>query len=236
MFTNQSTNATGITWDFGDGQTSTSAAPITHTYTATGDFTITLIAVNPFTCNKTDTLKKTIRIKKLPTADFLHAPTIPESNKPVRFTNKSTNADFYTWNFGDGSLRSSEVSPSHLFRKTGTFLVCLKATSNEGCADSVCKSVEADIHTAIDIPTGFSPNGDGSNDILFVRGGGIEIMNLRIFNRWGEKVFESNSLEVGWDGTFKGKPQEIDAYAYVVTATFIDGTTAIKKGNITLLR
>jgi gliding motility-associated-like protein len=102
--------------------------------------------------------------------------------------------------------------------------------------DSVCKKVEADIHTAIDVPTGFSPNGDGSNDVLYVRGGGIEVMNLRIFNRWGEKVFESNGLEYGWDGTFKGKPQEMDAYAYVLTATFIDGSSAIKKGNITLLR
>lgn len=235
-FTNASTNATGIIWNFGDGQTSTSATPVVHTFAGPGTYIVTLVALNPNTCNKTDTIRKTIRIKKLPTADFLHAPVIPESNKPVQFTNKSTNADRYTWNFGDGSPRNSETNPSHLFRKTGTFTVCLKATSNEGCADSVCKSVEADIHTALDIPTGFSPNGDGNNDILYVRGGGIETMSLRIFNRWGEKVFESSSMASGWDGTFKGKPQEIDAYGYVLTATFIDGSSATKKGNITLVR
>jgi gliding motility-associated-like protein len=100
----------------------------------------------------------------------------------------------------------------------------------------VCKEVSADVHTAIDVPTGFSPNGDGNNDILYVRGGAIETMNIKIFNRWGEKVFESNSLSQGWDGKFKGKPQEMDAYAYILTATFIDGTTALKKGNITLVR
>ena len=236
LFTNQSTNARSIRWDFGDGQTSSLTTPITIIYKMAGSYEIMLVANNPATCNKTDTLRKTVLIKKLPTADFLHAPIIPESNKPVQFTNKSTNADYYSWNFGDGSARSSIESPSHLFRKTGTFLVCLKVSSNQGCADSICKKVEADIHTAIDIPTGFSPNGDGSNDVLFVRGGGIEFMNLRIFNRWGEKVFESTTLEYGWDGTYKGKPQEMDAYAYVLTATFIDGSSTIKKGNITLLR
>jgi gliding motility-associated-like protein len=235
VFTNLSTNATRFTWYFGDGDTSITS-PVTHTYKGDGTYELKLVAYNPFTCNKTDTLKKTIRIKKLPTADFSHAPLIPESNKPVQFTNKSSNADIYSWNYGDGSPRSSEVNPSHLFRKTGTFLVCLRATSNEGCSDTVCKKVDADIHTALDLPTGFSPNGDGSNDILYVRGGGIEVMNLKIFNRWGEKVFESSSLGQGWDGTFKGKPQEVDAYAFVLTATFIDGSSATKKGNVTLLR
>ncbi len=234
-FVNTSSNATGFSWDFGDGQKST-LSPVKITYKTAGLFTVTLVAVNPKTCNKTDTLRRDIRIKKLPTADFLHAPVIPESNKPVQFTNTSTDADFYSWNFGDGSLRSSEVSPSHLFRRTGRFNVCLIATSNEGCADTVCRSVEADIHTALDIPTAFSPNGDGNNDILYVKGGGIEKMSLKIFNRWGEKVFESTNVEVGWDGTFKGKLQEMDAYGFVLTADFIDGSSGTKKGNVTLLR
>ena len=64
----------------------------------------------------------------------------------------------------------------------------------------------------------------------------VETMDLRIWNRWGELVFESTSLDHGWDGTYKGKPQEMDAYAFVLTATFIDGKTFEKQGNITLLR
>jgi len=236
VFSSTSSNATGITYYFGDGDSSKSTLPITHNYKNVGTYVVTLVAVNPISCNKTDTLKKTVRIKKLPTADFSFAPVIPVSNKPVTFTNKSVNADFYSWNFGDGSLLSSETNPVHLFRHTGTFLVCLKASSNEGCVDSVCKPVDADIHTAIDVPTAFSPNGDGSNDVLYVRGGGIETMDLKIFNRWGQKVFESNSLDKGWDGSFNAKPQPVDAYGYVLTATFIDGSSAVKKGNITLLR
>ena len=61
-------------------------------------------------------------------------------------------------------------------------------------------------------------------------------MDLKIYNRWGQLVFESHDIKNGWDGTFKGKPQEVEAYDYVLNVTFIDETTLSKKGNITLLR
>ena len=234
-FVNQSMNATGITWYFGDGQSSTNATSITHSYATFGTYNVMLVAANPASCNGRDTLKKTIRISRLPTADFTFVPVIPIPNTPIDFTNKSTNADYYQWTFGDGA-GSSETNPSHLYRKSGSFNACLKALSNEGCADSICKGVESDVHTAIDVPTAFSPNGDGSNDILYVRGGAIVTMSFKLFNRWGEKVFETTTLDRGWDGTYNGKPAPIDAYAYVLTASFIDGSSVTKKGNITLLR
>lgn len=234
IFTDQSDNASGITWYFGDGASSTTT-PASHTYANPGTYTMMLVAVNPNTCNKRDTMKKTIVIRKLPVANFSYDPIIPVPNTPIKFTNKSQNADYYSWNFGDGNL-SAEENPSHLYRKTGTYRVCLSALTRDGCADSLCKEVSADVHTAIDVPTAFSPNGDGSNDILFVRGAAVETVNIKIFNRWGEKVFESGSMEKGWDGTYKGRPQEMDSYAYVLRATFIDGSSAQKQGNITLLR
>jgi gliding motility-associated-like protein len=101
--------------------------------------------------------------------------------------------------------------------------------------------VEADILTRAELPTAFSPNGDGNNDRFYVRGGGIEKSDLKIFNRWGQLVFESvdapaNEEAYGWDGTYKGKDQEMEVYAYVLNVTYIDGTTAQRKGNVTLLR
>ena len=88
----------------------------------------------------------------------------------------------------------------------------------------------------VDVPTGFSPNGDGVNDVLYVRGAAIDKMSFKIFNRWGQKIFESNDVNVGWDGTYNGKLQEMEVYAYVLDVVFIDGSTTQKKGNITLLR
>jgi gliding motility-associated-like protein len=234
VFSDKSVNAVSILWKFGDGKTSTAAQP-THTYDTPGVYTIVLTALNATTCNKVDSAKKVIYIRKLPKADFSFAPVVPVPNMPVQFTNKSQNADYYNWRFGDGSI-SAEENPSHLFRRKGSFDVCLTARTTEGCLDSVCKQVSADVHTAIGVPSAFSPNGDGNNDVLFARGAAVETLTMKIYNRWGQLVFETNDINQGWDGRFNGEPQEMDSYAYVLYATFIDGSSTEKKGNITLIR
>lgn len=234
LFANTAQNASDVNWDFGDGQSSTSGSPV-HEYAASGTYIVTQVANNPLSCNKTDTLRRQIKIKSLPVANFSHSPIIPIPNMPVQFTNLSTNSVFYIWSFGDGS-GSNEKDPSHQYRRTGSYTVCLTARSADGCLDTICRTVDADVHPAVDVPTGFSPNGDGSNDILYVRGAAIERMEFKLFNRWGEMVFESNSLTKGWDGSFRGKPQDMDAYAYILDVTFINGETLRKTGNVTLLR
>lgn len=86
------------------------------------------------------------------------------------------------------------------------------------------------------IPSGFSPNGDGFNDIFYVRGANIDEVHLMVYNRWGEKIFESFDLDFGWDGTYKGERLTPDSYAYYVEALCFGGETFVKKGSITLLR
>ncbi len=89
---------------------------------------------------------------------------------------------------------------------------------------------------ALFIPNAFSPNGDGINDVLFVRGAdGLVSMNFIIYNRWGEQVFESSDPDFGWDGTFKGEELGPDVYGYYLTITCPIGGKALK-GNVTLLR
>jgi gliding motility-associated-like protein len=86
------------------------------------------------------------------------------------------------------------------------------------------------------IPNAFSPNGDGQNDVLYVRGKMIKDMTFRVFNRWGEMMFESFERSVGWDGTYKGKKMEPDVYDYYLKVTCIDNVESIVKGNVTLLK
>jgi len=86
------------------------------------------------------------------------------------------------------------------------------------------------------IPTAFSPNDDHENDVLYVRGEMIKEMTFRVFNRWGELVFESHDTHTGWDGKFKGKKLDPDVYDYYLEVICIDDQTNIKKGNITLLK
>lgn len=88
----------------------------------------------------------------------------------------------------------------------------------------------------VDIPTAFSPNGDGKNDILYVRGKNISVMHLAIYNRWGQSVFESTDIKTGWDGKFNGQDAPIEAYAFVLSGVFKSSERFHKQGNITLLR
>lgn len=227
-------NGTTITWDFGDGGVGTTDT-IEHTFDSVGTFTVRVIVTNPASCNGADTFTRVIKVLDAPISDFSFTPITPETNTPNTFRNLSIDATRYLWDFGDGST-STEVNPVHQFRRTGTYNVCLTAYNTGGCPAIKCRKLSAEIIPIVGLPTGFSPNGDGDNDILYVRGAAIELMDLKIYNRWGQVVFHSTSQRDGWDGTFNGQPQPIEAYGFVLNVTFIDGSTKLLKGNITIIR
>ncbi len=235
QFNNRSKNALTFQWKFGDGKTSSESNP-NHIYDTAGTYIITMYAYNPGTCNGVDSLTDTIQVESTPIANFRHDPIIPVTNEPINFTNLSQRATSWVWDFGDNTFTTLETPAPKFYRRTGSYRVCLQALNKVGCADTICKYVDADVYPLADIPKAFSPNGDGENDILYVRGAGIETIDLKIFNRWGELVFESTDISIGWDGKYKGTETPVEAYGYVLNVTFVDGTTFYKKGNVTLLR
>lgn len=126
---------------------------------------------------------------------------------------------------------SAEVTSSTLFTLNVSDGICTKS-------DTVMIKVYEFIcgEPFIYIPNAFTPNGDQENDVLFVRGPLIEGMIFRIFDRWGEMVFETEDRLIGWDGTFRGKALDPDVYDYYLKAVCVDGQESIIKGNITLMR
>ena len=86
------------------------------------------------------------------------------------------------------------------------------------------------------VPDAFSPNGDGQNDVLYVKGTGIKDIYFAVYNRWGEKVFETQDIQQGWDGTFKGSKLSNAVFDYYIKATYYSGKVVEKKGNVTLVR
>jgi gliding motility-associated-like protein len=87
------------------------------------------------------------------------------------------------------------------------------------------------------VPNAFTPNGDGLNDVLYVRGYNIErVILFAIYNRWGEKVFESHSVNEGWDGDYKGRTAKGDVFAYYLKVECQTGEEFFKKGNVTVIR
>lgn len=238
VITNNSVAAQTYFWDFGDGFTSTSPNP-THTYTLAGNYTIMLVALNPNTCNLTDTVKIPIQVFAAPTADYSFSPLTPVTNTPVTFTNASSaDAVRFRWDFGDGDtlLTVSRSAFDHQYNSTGTFNACLTAYNQIGCPNQICKQVSATVLPVVDVPNAFTPLSGDINSVVMVRGFGIAKMQFTIWNRWGQKVFETTDRNKGWDGKVKGVVQPMDVYAYTLSVEFFDGAKTSKKGDITLIR
>jgi gliding motility-associated-like protein len=237
-FTNTSLAGQTFQWDFGDGSTSTDINP-THLYPVAGTYTVTLIANDSATCNKTDTIRLTLLVQDKPKADFSFSPDPPVENTPTAFTNLSSpEAVRFIWKFGDGDTlaTTSRLNVSHQYNATGSFDACLVALNVAGCPDTVCKQVSALVVPAVDVPNAFTPQSGDINSKIFVKGFGISKMRFIIWNRWGQKVFETNDKNIGWDGKFNGALQPMDVYAYTLDVEFFDGKRASKKGDITLIR
>ncbi|MEO8763488.1 MAG: PKD domain-containing protein [Ginsengibacter sp.] len=234
VFTNNSLGGLNFFWDFGDGTSSTEDNPV-HLYDRVGTFIVKLKAFDSTSCNKIDSSSFTITVSPIPVASFIYNPDPPQENVFTNFLNQSTGATIYNWNFGDGETSTGE-NPTHIFPETASFKVCLNAANDAGCSDDTCVIIKALIKPLVDVPSAFTPGKFGINGRIKVEGFGIAEMHWSIYNRWGQKVYETNNRKSAWDGTFNGKLQPLDVYAYTLDVTFSDGTKYRKTGDITLLR
>ena len=134
--------------------------------------------------------------------------------------------DSYTWQ--DGSTGSTFT-----VKQPGVYSVTVSNICDTSTDDVTITTTYCDIV----FPTGFTPNGDGRNDhFKIIRSGRIDSYRLEVFNRWGQKVFDTNDPNKGWDGKIAGLPQGNDSYVYTVTGVMKDGTPVSQRGNITLIR
>lgn len=233
-FVNNSLGGLSFFWDFGDGTTSTQDNP-SHLYPNPGTYLVRLKAFDSTSCNKVDSTSFSITVSSIPFASFSYNPNPPEENKFTNFVNLSVGAIKYVWDFADGDT-STEVNPSHIFPATATYKVCLNAANAAGCSDDTCIDIRALIKPLVDVPSAFTPGRFGINGRIKVEGFGIAQMHWVIYNRWGQKIYETDNRKSYWDGTFKGKLQPVDVYAYTLDVTFSDGKKFRKTGDITLLR
>ncbi len=111
------------------------------------------------------------------------------------------------------------------------------AQSTDGCLDTATLYVTVDANMKdFFIPNSFSPNNDGNNDLFKVYGSSIKALTMRVYNQWGELIYESSDATGGWDGTWKGRPQAVGPYVYVAQVTFWNDVKMKKKGTISLIR
>ena len=206
--TNTTANSSDCNWVFSNGTTLNGCGSITTTFTQAGCYDVTLNTLFVNGCNGSQTATDLICVENAPDASFNQsANTISEFDPFIDFTNTSTGANSYSWNFGDNSALSSEVNPSHDYSDSpeGLFQVMLIAYSTNGCADTAYSNFQFNEELIFYVPNTFTPDGDIFNQEflpIFSSGYDPYDYNLAIYNRWGEIIFESNNSEIGWDGSY----------------------------------
>ncbi|HZF99496.1 MAG TPA: gliding motility-associated C-terminal domain-containing protein, partial [Chitinophagales bacterium] len=229
-------NAIDVQWWFSNN-TSANGANATMTFT-TGVYDAMLVTISPYGCNDTLFLENYITVLQPPTANFSSEGIILDPSIPpvtFDFTNLSTGATSYEWLFG-GFGTDTATNPQFTFPDPGFYDVMLIATSDSVCYDTISRRIEVEVPHNLFVPNTFTPNGDGVNDLFTVYGDGIRKFHLRIYDRWGTRVFESNGHITGWDGTYQGQEMNTAVFVYIADIELLDGFSIKKTGDITLLR
>ena len=157
----------------------------------------------------------------IPDVSFIATPTLLSNLESglVEFTNTTSGAVYYEWDFNDLSPISNEVNPTHEFEndETAGYAVQLKGYSEFGCVDSFMVVISVREELLYFVPNTFTPDGDEYNQVflpVFESGFDVHDYHMMVFNRWGEVVFESFDHTVGWDGTYNGKIVQAGSYIW----------------------
>jgi len=186
-----------------------------------------------------DTVVHQVTVHPAPTAAFTFTADNFKINSIINFIDQSTGAGNTYWDFGDNAGTSTSLNPVYSYGSEGTYEVQLIVDNQFKCVDTVMQNV---IIVGVDevyapvLPTGFTPNNDGRNDTLYVRGGPFKELLFRVYNEWGEMIFESVDANIGWDGTKKGVMLPMGVYIYTVHAITEEDMEYNKSGDVTLIR
>lgn len=247
QFVNNSIYGKEYHWDFGDGKTSQEKDP-QHVFTDPGVYNVKLLVVAE---GGVDSAYQQIIVHSPPVVDFrLESESVQLPFEPIKTINLSSLGSYYEWHFGDGTM-SYEKEPVHYYQTNGTYDITLivgsdtepmcyaqKTIQGAAIAEEPCRMIFPNAF----IPDQNGPSGgryvpnDPSNTIFFPIHEGVSEYRLEIYNRWGERIFVSEDVSIGWDGYFKGKLCPMDVYVWKVWATCYGGGKIKQMGDVTLYR
>jgi gliding motility-associated-like protein len=238
-FTDNSTisqgTITGWVWGFDDGTNSFQQNPI-HNYGTAGSYFVSLTVTTSAGCTYADTLQFPVTVYPQPIAGFDVNPVITTILEPdINIIDNSQGALFWEYDFGDFTHGNSPSS-THEYFETGTYQIMQIVTNNFGCSDTAYQTITIEEVATVYAPNAMTPNGDGKNDVFYVQGTGIKDFKLYIFDRWGELLFETDDMTIGWDATYKGLSVKPDVYVWRVVCEFITGEHGDYYGHVTVVR
>lgn len=216
-------NADSVLW-WGD----TTNVSTTFTFAPQQDSLVTATATT--FCVQNAVTSHYVVVNPLPVINTINDTTITIQDV---ITLTTSGGETYTW-FPDSYLDCSDCD-SPIASPTETTMYEVTVTDSNGCVSKKTINIEVLIPDLF-IPSGFSPNGDGVNDLVEVRSLSIESMNIKIYDRWGALIFESNDQEISWDGTHNGVNLDAGVYVYKFESKMVDGAKIKQSGTITLFR
>jgi len=217
-------------WYFGDGDSSFVQNP-THTYLYGGTYNVVLMSQNYKDCADTAVRQVTVDNFK----PFAGNDTMIVKGESVPFD--ATGGTQYTWSPGTNLSSTDVYNPVGYYPDTGVFTYTVHVVSDYGCAGNDTITVTVVNQASFQVPTAFTPNGDGKNDVFRPIAVGYRSLNyFRVFNRWGQQVYYSTSFETGWDGTFNSKKADLGTYFWDMSYTDRFGKEGFLKGDVTLIR
>ena len=234
-FTDTTTgNPVSWAWDFGGGaspNTSTDQNPIVC-FNSAGTFNIQLTATDAFGANSSTT--NSISVFDVPTVNAT-LDSIIDIGGMAELLSTGSGPGTYLWTPPSGDIDCDTCSSTFARPEVNTTFTVTFSDVN-GCKAQDTVMILVNFIEGIGVPQAFSPNGDGNNDILFVKGFGIVSMNFAIYNQYGQQVFESSDQNIGWDGKFRTRDENPGVFVWVLEYTLINGNGGILKGNTTLIR
>ncbi|MFT4525824.1 MAG: PKD repeat protein [Bacteroidia bacterium] len=228
-FTDLSTNATSISWDFGNGEFSTDSEPFSF-YDTPGSYSIQLAVIGEGGCTDTLNLIDLITGFQNPTAQFEYAPLVGQDSLDgvVQFYNYSIDHTSSVWDFGNDNISEIE-NPVHHYDFHGSKYVSLSVMDQNGCVDTLDQYIFIEFFGNLNAPNAMIP-GDANPEVrvFLPKGTGLGYYRMMVFDEWGNKLFETTKLENGspaepWDGTFMGNLVPQDVYIWKIDAVFDNG-------------
>lgn len=226
LFTNLSVpidETYSIRWDFGDGGTGDEISPV-HEYQAPGTYTVKVDITSPIGCFTSATFTNLITMEPSPTAGFTFYPDkLTTLNAEVQFTDQSTGATGWYWDFG-GAGRSFSRNPSFTFQDSGRYVIRQVVFHPNGCTDTAFQIIDIEPVVQFFLPNAFTPNEDGKNETFKPKGlsEGIKDYSLTIWTRWGEKIYETADPSSGWNGRRNNSGEEMPVGVYMCLLRYID--------------
>jgi gliding motility-associated-like protein len=220
-------------WDFGGGAdptTSTEQNPFVC-FNTPGEYVIVLTIEN--INGTTSSVSNIITINDFPDLT-VQLDTIIDLGGTANLIGSSSSSGVYSWTpENDVYCPACPITTASPEDSTTFHLVFI---DENGCKAEDDVLVLVNFVEGVGVPTGFSPNGDGNNDVLFVKSFSIDEMDFSVYNRYGELVFKTTDQNIGWDGTFKNKEENPGVFTWVLHYNLVTGKSGFMKGNTTLVR